>query len=118
MSGHPTQYTLPAAPGLDPGGRHWPGCERMHTACAYQLGLTHGRQLADLDTTDAEPGKPYSRWFADGLRRLDDEQAARQETEDRQLLADACADEADAMQPTVTTTAGGHITHMRWHRNP
>ncbi|GAA4209177.1 hypothetical protein GCM10022252_75310 [Streptosporangium oxazolinicum] len=33
-------------------GRHWPDCERSHPACAYQLGLTHGRALTPHTAKD------------------------------------------------------------------
>ncbi|MGA4995846.1 hypothetical protein [Nonomuraea bangladeshensis] len=59
----------PTDPALPQGGPHFPGCERLHTACAYQLGQRHAehallRQVADLIADMADADDPPARTVA------------------------------------------------------
>ncbi|MEV0996917.1 hypothetical protein [Nonomuraea sp. NPDC050202] len=64
-----TRLEPPADPALPQGGPHWTGCERHHTACAYQLGRQHAehtllRQVTDLIADLADAHDPAARTFA------------------------------------------------------
>ncbi|MFI6634320.1 hypothetical protein ACIBI7_36025 [Nonomuraea fuscirosea] len=64
-----TRLEPPADPALPQGGPHWTGCERHHTACAYQLGRQHAehtllRQVAELIADLADADDPAARTFA------------------------------------------------------
>ncbi|WP_433513699.1 hypothetical protein ACQP2T_60815 [Nonomuraea sp. CA-143628] len=64
-----TEFQPPANPALPQGGPHWRGCERLHSACAYQLGKQHAehtllRQATDLIADLAHHDDPAARTFA------------------------------------------------------
>ncbi|TMR92405.1 hypothetical protein [Nonomuraea basaltis] len=64
-----TELQPPTDPALPQGGPHWRGCERLHSACAYQLGKQHAehtllRQVADLIADLAHHDDPPARTVA------------------------------------------------------